>query len=305
MIAAALIGLAVLFRIEGEAVVPQPAANRSTAGSAASPPGMRLPALPHASLHMPDARADTSTGERGVGEYLMPGDDYAAMEMRLAPLADTDDNAALLLHEAASLCARAVPPDWRRRAGMKQRVRTVLAWKERFCGGRTTSAENEAYAKVYMAGVMKRMGAEGDDTVEADSTVFYDTVFRSNRLDELGAASSLLEVGDTPWPFARDLVVGTRYEPRIASYQRAAIDDLSCGISGGCGPGGMRTATLCLTNLAVECLPGRSVADMWAEQFSPPEIAIIREMERRILGERARRAGAPTGTPGPPARVAR
>jgi hypothetical protein len=235
--------------------------------------------------------------------YLLAGDDYDALVERLVPRLAIDANALLILNEAASACASAVPPGWRDRPGLKPRVRTYLVWKERFCHGRITEEERNAYSAKYIATALDRAREVGVNESEdhLDASVAYDLVFHSRHFDEIGMVSAMVEMGGDPWSFGSDLVAGTPLEANLAEYQKVAIEDILCSMTGGCGPDGMRTANLCLTNLKVVCAPGQSAADMWSEQFSPKEVDIILAIEQRIRDERARRAAVmATGAPKDP-----
>jgi hypothetical protein len=293
---AILLGTGVLFRVaggQGRSVAPPvgDAVHSQVAGT--------TPSATTATFHARRNGRSVSPENEAVTPYLLPGDDYAAVTARLAPLVDSDDVALFLMSEAVTVCARPLSPDWRDRA-RNPKGRAFLAWKESFCNGHLAATDaSDSYHRMRMSRLVLRHAnwKEDDDRgVEAN----FDAVLESESVDDMVIASTMLTVsGNNDWNFGNDLVQGTAQASRLPRYQQVAIDDLQCARTGGCGPNGLRTAMFCLMNPVSPCHPGQSVYDTWNDEFTPAELDIILAIKQRILDERSRRQSARANATGP------
>jgi hypothetical protein len=111
-------------------------------------------------------------------------------------------------------------------------------------------------------------------------------------------AAGLLTVPNyVNWPLGAEDVDGTPYVAKLPRYQQVALEGIQCSQVGGCGPNDLVTMWLCLMTPYSACSSTTSADDMWADEFSPDEIAIIARIQQRILDERVRRAEAQAGAP--------
>jgi hypothetical protein len=142
-----LLSLAVLFRLAGQAIA-DPARSASTA-AVDSHHGSGEATRPIASARRqtapPAARGHGVSGHLNPDGYLLPGDDFSAIERRLAERVTYDERALFVMYHAAGVCSTPVKPEWRKTA-RSESGRTFSAWKESFCHGITTHDEFRAYA---------------------------------------------------------------------------------------------------------------------------------------------------------------
>ncbi len=284
-----LLGLAVVFGVMGGH------SDRSGPSRASAP-------TPGSDRALASARqlADRRIGRRASGgtdpePLLRPGDDrdYDTLSARLGPLAGKDNVAAtLLMREAAAACRHPLEPGWRIRV-VKPRAVAYSTWKEGFCSRAVSEAEQDAIGEQGRDAFVRRH-PEWQQTGPQSTDEVLDAVLSSDDVEVMGMALALFpRDGTNRWDVGKDLVQGSAYEADLHKYQRVAIEDMQCADTGGCGPGGMRSAMVCLTSDGFECTPGQGAYDMWNDQLSPQEIDIVLAIEQRILDERVRRAATP------------
>ena len=292
LIALCLISLAVLFRLAGQAMAdPVRGAAAlvvdSRHGSGATTRPMK-PTQPQATPSWASPRA--SSGNLNPAGYLLPGDDFSAIERRLADRVTYDERALFVMYYAAGLCSSPVKPDWRKTA-KRESGRTFLAWKESFCHGITTHDESQAYSAMTLESFQKRH-EDWNDKGDGDGTrLVFEAVLDSDSPEDSALAADLVDVpGLEKWAMGLEDVEGTAHVAKLPRYQQVALQGIQCSELGGCGPNDLMTMWLCVRPPASGCRAGASVDDMWANEFAPDEITIIASIQQRILDERARRA---------------
>lgn len=290
-LALCLLGLAVLFRLAGQtAADPLP---NVVAEVADSQPGSleakRRIRLRRASLQ---AHGLAATGNIGADGYLLPGDNYAAIERRLAGRVAYDDRALFVMNRAAMVCSSPLDARWREKA-IDKKARAYAAWKESFCNGRTSGGD----AKTYMTMThdsMRRLTADwGERDVGKGSRLYFEAALDSDSLNVTEAAATMLTVPDLDtWSVGLEEVEGTAYLSKLPRYQQVALQGIECTEAGGCGPSGLMSVWLCVMTPGPDCSPGSGIEESWSDEFAPNELAIIARIQQRILEERARRAEA-------------
>jgi hypothetical protein len=284
-----LLGLAVLFGAVGGH------AERSGPSKVSAPRSARVeapkPEDPATARRVMDRRIGGRASARtGREPQLRPGDDrdYDTLFARLGPLAGKDNVAAtLLMREAVAVCRHPLEPGWQSRV-VEPRAVAFSNWKEGFCSRAVSEAEQDAIGE-QGKDVFVRRHPEWHNTGPRSTDEVLDAVASSDDVEVVDMAlAQLPRDGKNRWAMGRDLVQGSAYEADLPKYQRVALEDMECAATGGCGPGGMRSAMVCLTSDGFECAPGQGAYDMWNEQLSPREIDIVLAIEQRILDERAR-----------------
>jgi hypothetical protein len=288
LIAMALVGLAALFRIQGEAAtlhatwtdIPVEAAGRASPTSATGKGAM--------ARQEPGLRRRGPVQDNRLDEYLHPGDDFNAVEERLADRVETDDRALFVMLQASLICRTPIRQGWQTRA-MKPRNRALVAWRASFCHGRTTANESELYTDMTLAGFAKRHpdDVEGDD---GQQHIFDWALDSDSPADAELAGDTVIFPVMGAWNVGRDETAGTPYAEKLPRYQQVALQGLICGDVGGCDGQGLNTWGFCLTNEA--CTPGASLDEIWSDEFAPAEREIISRIQQRIVDERSRRAEA-------------
>lgn len=287
----ALLSLALVFAVTGGH-----SGHARPSTSPAAPGSVRVDTAPPSTRH---------ATERGLGRkppaamqpLLGPGDDRTVEVLfaRLAPLSGEGDvAAALLMRQAAAVCRHAVEPGWQSRTS-NPRAMAYAAWKASFCTRTVSQAELDSISQQGRLAFDRRhpgWAATGPRSVDE----VFDAVTSSDDVEITDMASVLLPRDATDhWDLGRDLVQGSAYEADLHKYQHVALDDMQCATTGGCEPGGMRSAMICLMSDGYACAPGQGAYDMWNEQLSPAEIDIVLGIEQRIRDERHRRAATPPG----------
>jgi hypothetical protein len=222
------------------------------------------------------------------GVYLLPGDDFAAIERRLADRVTYDPRALDVMYYATLVCNRPVNPQWRTTA-KTAKAGVFLAWKDMFCRGRITSGEAAGYQSIMLKERLRsRSEWEKDDGSTTSTLLHFEHEVYSDFPPIM--AAGLLDIPDyLNWPVGVEDVQGTPYAAKLPRYQQVALQGIQCSQVGGCGPNDLLTMWLCLTTPHAACSSAASTDDMWAEEFSPDEIAIIARIQQRILDEHARR----------------
>jgi len=291
-----LLALAVVFGVMGGHFAPTGPSNASAPVAGSARVEAPRPEAPATGRRLEDKRIGGRTsGGTGPESLLRPGDDrdYDSLSARLAPLAGKDNAVAtLLLREAAAACSHPPEPGWRNRVVKPQGV-AYRTWEEGFCSRTVSEAELNAIGQEGKESFNRRH-PQWQKTGPQSTGEVLDAVVSSDDVEVVDMALALLpRDGTNPWDVGKDLVQGTTYEADLHKYQRVALEDMQCAATGGCGPGGMRSAMACLTSDGFECAPGQGAYDMWNEQLSPQEIDIVLGIEQRIVDERTRRVGAP------------
>jgi hypothetical protein len=298
LIALCLISLAVLFRLAGQAMAdPVRGATAlvvETRHGSGEPTRPMKPTHPQATPSW--ARRRALSGSLNPDGYLLPGDDFSAIERRLADRVTYDERALFVMYHAAGLCSSPVKPDWRKTV-TRESARTFLAWKESFCHGRTTANESHAYIEMTFDSFQKRHEDWSDKGDENGGRLFFEAVLDSDSPEDSALAADLASVPGLEWALGLEDVEGTTHVAKLPRYQQVALQGIQCSELGGCGPNDLMTMWLCVMPPALGCQAGASTDDMWANEFAPDEIAIIARIQQRILDERARRAEAQTSTP--------
>jgi len=299
LIALCLIGLAALFRLAGQAMA-DPVREAGTAAvdsrhGSGETSGPMKPVQPQSTA--PRASRRTSPTNVDPDGYLRPGDDFSAIERRLADRVTYDERALFVMYHAAGVCSTPVKPDWRKTA-RRESGRTFLAWKESFCHGVTTHDESQAYSAMTLASFQKRHEDWNDMADEDGNHLIFESVLNSDSPEDSELAAAVTELPNLDgWAMGLEDVDGTTHVAKLPRYQQVALQGIQCSELGGCGPNDLMTMWLCVRMPAPGCRAGASVDDLWADEFAPDEIAIIARIQQRILDERARRAGARAGAP--------
>ncbi|PTR29908.1 hypothetical protein C8J98_10739 [Luteibacter sp. OK325] len=228
--------------------------------------------------------------------YLLPGDDFSAIERRLADRVTYDERALFVMYHAAGLCSSPVKPDWRKTV-KRESGRTFLAWKESFCHGRTTADESHAYIEMTFDSFQKRHEDWNDKGDEDGNRLIFEAVLDSDSPEDSALAADLASMPGLEWALGQEDVEGTAHVAKLPRYQQVALQGIQCSELGGCGPNDLMTLWLCVRPPALGCRAGLSVDDMWADEFSADEIVIIARIQQRILDERARHDEARAGSP--------
>lgn len=296
LIALCLIGLAVLFRLAGQAIAdPVRGAAAPVVDSRHVGGETKRPIHPTQPQPTPSwASRRASSARLNPDGYLLPGDDFSAIERRLADRVTFDERALFVMYRAAGLCSSPVRPDWRKKVKTESNA-TFLAWKESFCHGRTTADESHAYREMTLESFVERHDDWGDKGDGNGMRPVFDAVLDSDSPEDSALAVDLVDVpGLDTWALGREDVEGTTHVAKLPRYQQVALQGIQCSELGGCGPNDLMTLWLCVMPPTVGCRAGASVDDMWANEFAPDEIAIIGRIQQRILDERSRRivAGA-------------
>jgi hypothetical protein len=290
LLALCFIGLAVLFRLAGNAV--------------AGPAGVAAPASAHAApvdLKTNDpvrlrkarslARSPARTSDVNPDGYLLPGDNFSAIERRLADRVTYDPRALYVMYYATTACSKPVNPEWRTKS-KTQKGRVFSAWKESFCQGRSTAEEATFYQSTMLQSLTQSRAESEKDDESANGTLLY---FESQVYSDTppGMAAGMLTLPDyVSWPLGVEDVDGTPYVAKLPRYQQVALEGIQCSQVGGCGPNDLMTMWLCLMTPRSACSSTTSADDMWEDEFSSDEIAIIARIQQRILDERARRVAS-------------
>jgi hypothetical protein len=87
--------------------------------------------------------------------YLLPGDDFAAIERRWGDRVASDEQALFVMARAASACSSPLDPGWREKASTET-IRRHSAWKETFCHGRVTADEFMGYSTMMQRARQER-----------------------------------------------------------------------------------------------------------------------------------------------------
>jgi hypothetical protein len=234
--------------------------------------------------------------DANAGPYLLPGDDFAAIEHRLADRAAYDPRALDVMYYATLVCNRPVNPEWRT-ISKTQKARVFSAWKNSFCHGRTTSEEATAYQAIMLKTLVQ---ARDDRVIDGGPTNTKLMDFEHEVYSDFPPlmAAGLLDIPDyLDWPLGVEDVRSTPYAAKLPRYQQVALQGIQCSQVSGCGPGDLMTMWLCLTTPGAACSSTTSADDMWSDEFSTDEIVIISRIQQRILDERARRDDAKNDAP--------
>jgi len=297
LIALCLITLAVLFRLAGQAFAdPVRGGTAAVVESRQDGGGMKAPVHPVPTQAAASrTRRGASPGKLSPDDYLVPGDDFATVERRLADRATYDHRALDVMYYATLVCGKAVNPEWRT-TSRTQKARVFSAWKDTFCGGRTTSEEAAGYQSIMLKQrVQSRAEWEKGDGSTNSTLVHFEQEVYSDFPPVM--AAGLLDIPDyLDWPLGAEDVRGTPYAAKLPRYQQVALQGIQCSQVGGCGPNDLMTMWLCLTTSGAACSSTTSTDDMWADEFAPDEIAIIARIQQRILDERSRRLAARPNT---------
>jgi hypothetical protein len=299
LLALCFVSLAIVFRLAGPAVADPVRGALAPVVDSRSGSGEAKRSIASARRHTTalSARGHASSGSINPDGYLIPGDDFSAIERRLAERVTYDDRALFVMYYAAGSCMTAVKPDWRTKARTES-VRTFLAWKESFCHGRTTADEFDAYSAMTLESFQTRHEDWRDKGGDDGNRLIFEAVLNSDSPQDMSLAGDVVDLpGLDGWAFGAEDVEGTAHAARLPRYQQVALEGLQCSQLGGCGPNDLMTMWLCVRSPALGCRAGASVDDMWANEFAPDEIAIIARIQQRILDERARRAEAPASAP--------
>jgi hypothetical protein len=297
-LALCLLSLAVLFRLAGQAIA-DPARSASTP-AVDSHHGSGEATRPIASARRqtapPAARGHGVSGHLNPDGYLLPSDDFSAIERRLADRVTYDERALFVMYHAAGVCSTPVKPDWRKTA-RSESGRTFSAWKESFCHGITTHDESLAYAAMTLESFQKRHEDWNDKSDEDGNHLIFEAVLDSDSPEDSALAADMVDVpGLDKWALGLQDVEGTTHVARLPRYQQVALQGIQCSELGGCGPNDLMTLWLCVRTPALGCQAGASLDDLWANEFAPDEIAIIARIQQRILDERSRRLAAGAST---------
>ena len=291
LLALCFVGLAVLFRFAGNAVAgPADVAAPASAHSAPADLKTTDPGRPR-KAH-PLAHNAARTRDINPDGYLIPGDDFSAIEGRLAERVTYDERALLVMYHASAMCRSQVNPEWRTKA-KTETGRIFSAWKESFCHGRTTADESRAYIEMTLDSFLRRHEDWDDRDKKKGTSPYFEAVLNSDSPEDVSFAADLVALpGLDTWDLGLEDVEGTTHVAHLARYQQVALQGIQCSELGGCGPNELMTMWLCLRMPASSCRAGASVDDMWANEFAPDEIAIIARIQQRILDERARRVAS-------------
>lgn len=289
-----LLGLAVVFGVVGWHAGRPGTATTFVSTARAGRTGGTQESPPANAPRLLDRR-DAASGGLASEPLLRPGDDrdYATLAARLGSLAGKDNVAAtLLMRDASAACRHPPEPGWRVRV-VKPRAVAYTTWREGFCNRSVSAAEQDAIGERGKA-AFDRRHPEWPSTGPGSSTQVLDAVLSSDDVEVMDMAYSFVRWGGAnAWDVGGDLVQGSPYEANLRKYQGVALQDMACAETGGCGPGGLRSATVCLMSDGYDCAPGQGAYDVWNDRFSPEEVDIILGIEQRILDERVRRAAAP------------
>lgn len=291
LIALCFIGVAVLFRLAGQAVA-DPGRDLANEDAASQPGGVQVKKPVRAHGISLQSRSPAASGNINPDGYLRPGDDFAAIERRLAARTAYDDRALYVMRYAAAVCRTPLDAQWRAKA-RSDKGRVFSAWKETFCHGRTTATEYKTYVTTAMDAFRARHRDWDEHHPDEATHLFFDAALDSDLIEDASFAADMVGIpGSDGWDFGAEEVAGTPYLSKLPRYQKVALQGIQCGQVGGCGPDGLMTTWFCVTTPGSHCSPGTSVDDMWDDEFSTDEIAIIARIQQRILEERARRAEA-------------
>ncbi|APG05201.1 hypothetical protein BJI69_15710 [Luteibacter rhizovicinus DSM 16549] len=291
LLALCFVCLAIVFRLAGQAVADPVRGALAPVVDSRRGSGEAKRPIVSARRHVAplSARGHASSGSINPDGYLIPGDDFSAIERRLAERVTYDDRALFVMLNAAGSCSTPVKPDWRTNSRTES-GRTFLAWKEWFCHGRTTANEFHAYAAMTLESFKTRHEDWNDKDDDDGNRLVFEAVFSSDSPEDMSLAGDLVDLpGLGRWALGAEDVEGTAHAARLPRYQQVALEGLQCSQLGGCGPNDLLTMWLCVRPPALGCRVGESVDDMWATEFAPDEIAIIARIQQRILDERARR----------------
>ena len=292
LLALCFLSVAVLFRLAGQAIAdPVRSASSPTADSRhGSDEAIRPITSARRQTAPPAARGHGDSGNLNPDDYLLPGDDFSAIERRLAERVTYDERALFVMYHAAGVCSTPVKPDWRKTA-RSESGRTFSAWKESFCHGITTRDESRAYSAMTLESFQKRHEDWNDMADEDGNHLIFESVLNSDSPEDSELAAALTDVpGLDKWGLGLQDVEGTTHVAKLPRYQQVALQGIQCSELGGCGPNDLMTLWLCVRAPALGCRAGASVDDMWANEFAPDEIAIIARIEQRILDARSRRS---------------
>ncbi|MGB8633755.1 MAG: hypothetical protein WCD66_10790 [Rhodanobacteraceae bacterium] len=164
-------------------------------------------------------------------------------------------------------------------------------WLDHFCQSYSGDAENYLQEMNDLPASSELAQAQSLSSIAGTSSGKSDAITVARHMVRSTAQPAVLEIAGVylantgKWKVGAEFAAASGATVQLPKAQRLAVKLLTCGLSGGCGPGAWTTMFVC--GGAHRCSPGITAYEVWRYTYSPQVYQLALKIEEQLLAERA------------------